>query len=97
MTEANPLEEFVLRYKDDPVLFVKEVLGATPYDYQAEFLDALASGERKMSVRSGHGTGKSTTVPVTCCSPVLPSGSSTIIVKSIVLAPPLTVLVGISH
>jgi len=38
MTEANPLEEFVLRYKDDPVLFVKEVLGATPYDYQAEFL-----------------------------------------------------------
>jgi len=61
MTEANPLEEFVLRYKDDPVLFVKEVLGATPYDYQAEFLDALATGERKMSVRSGHGTGKSTT------------------------------------
>ena len=61
MTEANPLEEFVLRYRDDPVLFVKEVLGATPYAYQAEFLDALASGERKMSVRSGHGTGKSTT------------------------------------
>jgi phage terminase large subunit len=61
MTEANPLEEFVLRYRDDPVLFVKEVLGATPYDYQAEFLNALASGERKMSVRSGHGTGKSTT------------------------------------
>jgi phage terminase large subunit len=61
MTEANPLEEFVLRYRDNPVLFVKEVLGATPYDYQAEFLDALASGERKMSVRSGHGTGKSTT------------------------------------
>ena len=61
MTEANPLEEFVLRYRDDPVLFVTEVLGAKPYDYQAEFLTALASGERKMSVRSGHGTGKSTT------------------------------------
>ena len=61
MTEANPLEEFVLRYRDDPVLFVTEVLGAKPYDYQAEFLTALANGERKMSVRSGHGTGKSTT------------------------------------
>ena len=24
----NPLTEFVLRYRDDPVLFVKEVLGA---------------------------------------------------------------------
>ena len=56
----NPLTEFVLRYRDDPVLFVKEVLGATPYDYQEEFLEAIASGERKMSVRSGHGTGKST-------------------------------------
>jgi len=56
----NPLTEFVLRYRDEPVLFVKEVLGATPYDYQEEFLNAIASGERKMSVRSGHGTGKST-------------------------------------
>ena len=60
-SNANPLEEFVLRYRDDPVLFVTEVLGAKPYDYQAEFLTALANGERKMSVRSGHGTGKSTT------------------------------------
>ena len=56
----NPLQEFVLRYRDDPVLFVKEVLGADPYDYQSEFLEAISSGERKMSVRSGHGTGKST-------------------------------------
>ena len=61
MAEANPFDEFVLRYRDDPVLFVTEVLGATPYDYQAEFLNSLATGERKMSVRSGHGTGKSTT------------------------------------
>ena len=61
MSNDNPLEEFVLRYRDDPALFVTEVLGATPYDYQAEFLNALANGERKMSVRSGHGTGKSTT------------------------------------
>ena len=44
----NPLQEFVLRYRDDPVLFVKEVLGATPYDYQSEFLEAIANGERKM-------------------------------------------------
>ena len=40
MTEANPFDEFVLRYRDDPVLFVTEVLGAIPYDYQAEFLAA---------------------------------------------------------
>jgi len=35
-------------------------LGAQPFDYQAEFLRALLD-ERKMSVKSGHGTGKSTT------------------------------------
>ena len=39
MSNDNPLEEFVLRYRDDPALFVTEVLGATPYDYQAEFLE----------------------------------------------------------
>ena len=57
---SNPFEEFVLEYRDDPVKFVVEVLGAKPLPYQAEFLQAIADGERKMSVRSGHGTGKST-------------------------------------
>jgi len=60
MSEANPFEEFTLQYMDDPVLFVREVLGAEPLAYQAEFLEAISSGERKISIRSGHGTGKST-------------------------------------
>ena len=60
VSQPNPFEEFVSEYRDDPVKFVIEVLGATPLPYQAEFLQAIADGERKMSVRSGHGTGKST-------------------------------------
>ena len=60
MTEANPFEDFTLQYMDDPVLFVREVLGAEPLPYQAEFLEAISSGERRISIRSGHGTGKST-------------------------------------
>ena len=60
MSDANPFEEFTLQYMDDPVLFVKEVLGAEPLPYQAEFLNAIATGERRISIRSGHGTGKST-------------------------------------
>lgn len=56
----NFMEEFVAVYGNDPVLFVEEMLGAQPFDYQAEFLRALLD-ERKMSVKSGHGTGKSTT------------------------------------
>lgn len=59
--EVNPFEEFLERYANDPVLFVKEVLGAEPFDYQQELLNDIAKGERKISVRSGHGTGKSTT------------------------------------
>ena len=60
MSDGNPFDDFVREYRDDPVKFVVEVLGAKPLPYQAEFLQAIADGERKMSVRSGHGTGKST-------------------------------------
>ena len=58
---TNFMEEFTAAYYDDPVRFVREMLGADPFEYQREFLEALARGERKMSVKSGHGTGKSTT------------------------------------
>ena len=58
--DTNPMEAFVLAYHKDPVAFVREILGVEPQPYQEEFLRALASGERKISIRSGHGTGKST-------------------------------------
>ena len=56
----NTMIEFTQRYARKPTLFVREVLGVEPLGYQAEFLEAIASGERKISIRSGHGTGKST-------------------------------------
>lgn len=52
-------EEFINDYKDDPVLFVREVLGADPFPWQAEVLQAYGSGERRISIRSGHRVGKS--------------------------------------
>ena len=61
MTTKNFMEEFVEAYQNDPVRFVQEMLGAEPFDYQAEFLREVASPTRRLSVRSGHGTGKSTT------------------------------------
>lgn len=42
------------------MLFVREVFGAEPDDWQAELLTAVARGERRISVRSGHGVGKTT-------------------------------------
>lgn len=59
-TKPNVFNEWVARYKDDPVLFVMEVLGVDPDPWQIKFLRAIARGDRKISVRSGHGVGKST-------------------------------------
>lgn len=56
-------ETFVEAYRDDPVAFVEEVLKAKPLPWQIELLRAVAAGERRISVRAGHGVGKST-----CCS-----------------------------
>ena len=59
MTMSNPFEEFVEIYAKEPVRFVREVLGADPLPYQADLMMDVVRGERKLSVRSGHGTGKS--------------------------------------
>jgi hypothetical protein len=51
---------FQFRYHDDPVAFVKEVLKAKPLAWQEDFLRKIANGSRRISVRAGHGVGKST-------------------------------------
>lgn len=56
----NPYYDFVKRYYRSPVAFVREVLGVDPDPWQVRLLELLAANERKISVRSGHGTGKST-------------------------------------
>tara|TARA_R110000822_G_scaffold4905_2_gene21221 strand:- start:11379 stop:12812 length:1434 start_codon:yes stop_codon:yes gene_type:complete len=49
----------LLVYRTDPVLFVQEQLGAHPTKWQREALAAAVS-ETRISIRSGHGVGKST-------------------------------------
>ena len=56
----NPYVDFIKRYRNDPVGFVRGVFKQTPDPWQAEFLEAVANGVRKVSIRSGHGVGKST-------------------------------------
>lgn len=68
MTNAapvNPLLEFVERYgppagEAGPEMFVREVLGADPDDWQIEVLRAYGRGERGISIASCHGPGKTT-------------------------------------
>ena len=51
---------FIEIYRTRPVEFVEDVLKAKPLPWQKEFLLAIARGERRISVRAGHGVGKST-------------------------------------
>lgn len=56
---AKMTEDAILYYANHPVEFVEDVIGAKPDSIQAEILRSV--NENKMtSVRSGHGTGKST-------------------------------------
>ena len=59
-SDKGAFVSFITRYRDDPVGFVRNVLGASPLPWQEEFMRAVAKGERRISVRAGHGVGKST-------------------------------------
>jgi phage terminase large subunit len=58
----NPFVEFLARYRDDPVAMVREVLGAEPDEHQVAIMQTVASGARRVSIRSGHRVGKTTTL-----------------------------------
>jgi phage terminase large subunit len=54
----NPLAYLVQRYQRRPLDFVVEVLGAMPDPWQYQMLLALQRGHTRISIRSGHGVGK---------------------------------------
>lgn len=56
----NPFVDFIKKYRDDPVAFVRNVFKAKPDEWQTQFLEAIRDNNRRISVRSGHGVGKST-------------------------------------
>ncbi len=57
---SKALEDIVSRWRGCPYDFVVECLGACPTKQQEQVLRALAEEGVKISIRSGHGTGKST-------------------------------------
>ena len=52
------IEQDIEKFRDDPTYFVTAVLGATPDIWQSEVMAAVAAGNRGVSIRSGHGVGK---------------------------------------
>lgn len=60
MAELSPTQEAVLRWRaGGPAQFAKEALGVEPEDWQVEASRLLVE-RRRLSIRSGHGVGKST-------------------------------------
>lgn len=57
----NPLFGFIARYANDRCAFVREVLGVKYIEiWQEKALKLLDDGETRISIRSGHGVGKTT-------------------------------------
>lgn len=56
---AASLQAVLISYADDPVGFVRDILQAQPDPWQADLLMAVVAGTRRISVRAGHGVGKS--------------------------------------
>lgn len=54
------LTDLILAWRDDPCLFVRDALDATPTEQQTQALRAFAAPGARVAIASGHGTGKST-------------------------------------
>jgi phage terminase large subunit len=59
-TSENPFVDFIKKYRHDPVAFVKNIFKVEPDEWQTAFLEGIRDNNRRISVRSGHGVGKST-------------------------------------
>lgn len=54
------LRDAFLKFRADPVLFVRHLIGAEPREHQDELMSAVAVGHRRVSMRSGRRVGKTT-------------------------------------
>ena len=48
----------IKKFRKDPTLFVQTILNAEPDEWQSRVMQAVADGNRGVSIRSGHGVGK---------------------------------------
>ena len=56
---AAAYKKFIEQYQANPVAFAQDCLPLEPLEWQASVMMAAAEGERRLTVRSGHGIGKS--------------------------------------
>lgn len=59
--------EMLERYREDPVSWVRDIIGVQPDEWQQRVLEQIAKRTRRISVRSGHGVGKVRVPAGLCC------------------------------
>lgn len=86
----TPMGAFLRKYRYDPVRFCREVLGAEPFAWQQDAMNRISGPNpvRRLSVRSGHGVGKTACVSMLCVHKLVTSYP----VKIIVTAPSASTL-----
>lgn len=86
----TPWGAFLRKYRTDPVRFCREVLGAEPFAWQQDAMNRISGPDpvRRLSVRSGHGVGKTACVSMLCVHKLV----TTYPVKVIVTAPSASTL-----
>lgn len=78
----NPFQEFVERFRDDWPGLVREVFGVEPDPWQAEELTAVQRGARRISIRSGHGVGKSAFASWVCWCAILTEDCTKVVITA---------------
>jgi phage terminase large subunit len=66
----NEVSKFIELYKDDPISFIENCLGAELDPWQREFFEIIPT-TRKVSIAAGHGVGKSTALCFLCLHTLL--------------------------
>jgi len=66
----NEVSKFIDLYKDDPISFIENCLGAELDPWQRDFFEVIGS-TRKVSIAAGHGVGKSTALCFLCLHTLL--------------------------
>ena len=66
----NEVSKFIELYKDDPISFIQNCLGAELDPWQKKFFEIIGD-TRKVSIAAGHGVGKSTALCFLCLHTLL--------------------------
>lgn len=75
------------QYRDDPVAFVRDILGGSPWQRQGEILQALRDGPQ-VTVRSAHGVGKTWVAACAVLWYLYPRSPVTVLTSAPPAAPP---------